>query len=44
VLTLLPLLGLVIRIRHEEEVLTAAFGDEYRSYAAHTPRLVPHVW
>jgi protein-S-isoprenylcysteine O-methyltransferase Ste14 len=44
VLTLLPLLGLVVRIRHEEAVLTAAFGDEYCSYAAHTPRLVPRVW
>jgi len=44
VLILLPLVGLVIRIRHEEEVLTAAFGDEYLSYAARTPRLVPHIW
>jgi protein-S-isoprenylcysteine O-methyltransferase Ste14 len=44
VMALLPLAGLVVRIRHEEAVLTAAFGDEYRSYAAHTRRLVPRVW
>jgi protein-S-isoprenylcysteine O-methyltransferase len=44
VLTLLPLVGLVVRIRHEEDVLTEAFGDEYQDYAAHTRRLVPRVW
>ena len=44
VLALLPLAGIVVRIRHEEQVLTAQFGDEYRSYAAHTSRLVPGVW
>lgn len=44
VLALLPLVGLVIRIRHEEDVLLSAFGDEYRGYAEQTRRLVPGVW
>jgi protein-S-isoprenylcysteine O-methyltransferase len=44
VLTLLPLLGLVVRIRYEEGVLVGAFGDEYRAYATQTSRLVPHLW
>jgi protein-S-isoprenylcysteine O-methyltransferase Ste14 len=43
-LTLLPLIGLVVRIRYEESVLEQALGDEYRDYAAQTARLVPGVW
>jgi protein-S-isoprenylcysteine O-methyltransferase Ste14 len=43
-LALLPLIGLVVRIRHEESVLGEALGEEYREYAAHTSRLVPGVW
>ena len=44
VLTVLPLAGLLVRIRAEEAALTAALGDEYREYAAHTRRLIPGVW
>ena len=40
----LPLLGLLVRIRTEEEVLSRQLGEPYRAYAARTPRLVPHVW
>jgi len=40
----LPLLGLLVRIRAEEEVLSRRLGEPYRAYAARTPRLVPHVW
>jgi protein-S-isoprenylcysteine O-methyltransferase Ste14 len=43
-LIVLPLLGILIRIRVEERVLLAALGDEYASYAADTRRLVPGVW
>jgi protein-S-isoprenylcysteine O-methyltransferase len=41
---LLPLAGLVYRIRVEEEALNAALGDEYLEYSRHTWRLVPLVW
>jgi len=44
VLAVLPLTGILVRIRHEESVLLAALGDEYREYASHTRRLVPGVW
>jgi protein-S-isoprenylcysteine O-methyltransferase Ste14 len=31
-------LGVVLRVRHEERMLAAAFGDEWRAYAARTRR------
>ena len=31
----------LVRIRREEAMLTAQFGDEYRHYAEHTGRLWP---
>jgi protein-S-isoprenylcysteine O-methyltransferase Ste14 len=40
----LPLVGLLVRIRAEEEVLSRQLGEPYRAYAARTPRLLPHVW
>jgi protein-S-isoprenylcysteine O-methyltransferase Ste14 len=40
----LPLLGLLPRIRAEEALLARALGDPYRAYAARTRRLVPRVW
>jgi len=43
-LTLLPLVGLLVRIRHEESVLLDALGEDYRDYASRTARLVPGVW
>jgi protein-S-isoprenylcysteine O-methyltransferase Ste14 len=43
-LILLPLLGVLIRIRVEESALIDALGQEYASYAAETRRLIPGVW
>lgn len=43
-LVLLPLLGLVVRIRVEEAALERALGDEYRAYAARRRRLLPGLW
>jgi protein-S-isoprenylcysteine O-methyltransferase Ste14 len=40
----LPLAGLLVRIRVEEQALERALGDEYRRYAAETSRLVPGIW
>lgn len=34
---------MVMRVRHEEEVLTAAFGDAYRAYMARTGRFLPRL-
>jgi len=39
---LLP--GLVYRMQVEERLLTEQFGDDYRSYALKTRRLVPFIW
>jgi protein-S-isoprenylcysteine O-methyltransferase Ste14 len=43
-LVVVPLIGVLIRIRHEERTLLSALGGEYAAYAAHTPRLVPGIW
>ena len=43
-LTLLPLVGLLARIRVEESALSATLGDAYRSYADRRQRLIPFVW
>lgn len=43
-LIVLPLIGMLIRIRVEESVLIEALGQEYVSYAAETRRLIPGVW
>ncbi len=32
------------RIRAEERMLAEHFGDDYRSYAAHTARLLPGIY
>lgn len=34
----------VQRMRNEERVLTQAFPNAYRDYAAKTARLIPHIW
>jgi protein-S-isoprenylcysteine O-methyltransferase Ste14 len=44
VIVLLPLAGLLVRIRVEERTLEDALGEEYRRYAAETSRLVPRIW
>jgi len=33
-----------IRLRHEEEMLMAEFGDEYKNYAKRTKRLIPFIY
>ena len=44
VLAVVPTAGLLVRIRSEEHALLAAFGDDYRRYAAARARLFPGVW
>jgi protein-S-isoprenylcysteine O-methyltransferase Ste14 len=44
VVILLPLIGLMYRIRVEEAALSAALGEAYRSYAASRKRIIPFVW
>lgn len=39
-----PLIAFGIRLRHEERVLERELGEPYRSYMAHTKRLIPGVW
>jgi protein-S-isoprenylcysteine O-methyltransferase Ste14 len=43
-LTALPILPLLARIRAEERVLRTQFGDEYGAYCARTSRLVPGLY
>jgi protein-S-isoprenylcysteine O-methyltransferase Ste14 len=44
ILVTVPLVGIVARIAAEEHALVRELGDAYRSYSAHTRRLVPGVW
>lgn len=44
VLAVLPLAGLLVRIRSEERALTAGLGEDYRRYAASRRRLFPGIW
>jgi protein-S-isoprenylcysteine O-methyltransferase Ste14 len=41
VILLLMLISLTKRARREEQVLEAAFGDEWRNYARQVPRFIP---
>jgi protein-S-isoprenylcysteine O-methyltransferase Ste14 len=34
----------VFRVRIEERMMIEKFGDEYRTYAGKTKRLVPYIW
>jgi protein-S-isoprenylcysteine O-methyltransferase Ste14 len=43
-LTILMLTILPWRIRHEEQMLTVEFGEEYRSYMDKTKRLIPFIY
>jgi protein-S-isoprenylcysteine O-methyltransferase Ste14 len=43
-LVVLPMIGLAVRIRVEEQALLAALGEPYRTYAEHRRRLLPGVW
>ena len=39
-----PMIGLVNRIRIEEQALCGELGDSYRSYASTRKRMIPFVW
>jgi protein-S-isoprenylcysteine O-methyltransferase Ste14 len=43
-LVVVPLIGVLLRIRAEEAALSQALGESYRSYAARTDRLIPGIW
>ena len=43
-MVMLPLAAILVRIRVEEAELATALGQEYRSYASRTRRLVPGLW
>lgn len=43
-LAILPLLGLLPRIRVEERALESQLGERYKDYEAGRPRLIPRVW
>lgn len=36
-------LGLVVRARREEQVLSAEFGEEWQAYCRRVPRFFPHI-
>jgi len=42
--TLPILVGVLLRIPHEEDLLVEGFGEKYRSYMGRTKRLIPGVW
>jgi protein-S-isoprenylcysteine O-methyltransferase len=43
-LTLVPAIGLVVRIKVEERAMLAGIGEPYRRFLAGRARLVPGVW
>lgn len=43
-LLLLPIAGLVARIRAEERALLDGLAEQYRRFSAGRARLIPHVW
>jgi protein-S-isoprenylcysteine O-methyltransferase Ste14 len=43
-LALIPLVGLIYRIRVEESALSTTLGSAYTSYATGRKRLIPFVW
>jgi protein-S-isoprenylcysteine O-methyltransferase Ste14 len=42
--TVVPLIGIVVRIRVEEQALLEGLGEPYRRFAEGRKRLVPGVW
>ena len=42
--TLPILVGVLVRIPREEELLVEGLGEKYRSYMGRTKRLIPGVW
>jgi protein-S-isoprenylcysteine O-methyltransferase Ste14 len=43
-LAVIPTAGLVVRIRVEEDSLTATLGNAYREFAKRRKRMIPYVW
>jgi protein-S-isoprenylcysteine O-methyltransferase Ste14 len=43
-LTLVPAIGLVIRIKVEERAMLAGIGEPYRRFLATRARLIPGIW
>jgi protein-S-isoprenylcysteine O-methyltransferase Ste14 len=43
-LGVVPLVGVVYRIRIEEAAVLATVGDDYRAYASGRKRIIPFVW
>ena len=37
-------IGMVIRVRSEEKLLRAEFGEEFEEYARHVPAVVPGIY
>jgi protein-S-isoprenylcysteine O-methyltransferase Ste14 len=44
VVIVVPMIGIVNRIRVEERALLDGIGEPYRRFAATRARLIPHVW
>jgi len=42
--TVVPTVGLLVRIRVEERALVEGLGEPYRRFAANRPRLFPGIW
>ncbi|MBV9816947.1 MAG: isoprenylcysteine carboxylmethyltransferase family protein [Solirubrobacterales bacterium] len=40
----LPAVGVIVRIRHEERALIDGLGEPYRRFAASRARLIPGLW
>jgi protein-S-isoprenylcysteine O-methyltransferase Ste14 len=43
-LVLIPLVGILYRIRVEESALSAALGGAYTSYGSRRKRMIPYIW
>jgi protein-S-isoprenylcysteine O-methyltransferase Ste14 len=43
VVTVLSVIGLIMRIPKEEQMMIEAFGDEYKAYKLRTGRLIPKI-
>ena len=43
-LTVVAVVGILIRIRREEQMLLAEFGDQYRAYMQRTRQLLPLIY